>query len=354
MVDEKDERYEGDESEYHFSDEEGSYDELETPKGTQPLISDKESLLTKLSKISSRRRIIAASVVFVVLMVMIYKMLSPSPAKMQIGNALPAVAATPVTPPKTAPTVTKVTPPTPVTPPAPQVAAAPVVTSPPVEMPPVMATQQPVVETPPVMVTQQPVTPPVVAPVVPPPVVAAAPTAPPPAPEVQPVMPNKNVVERVSAVEQQNTAMMNLLQNEYAQKMSEYEMQNNLMRSKMDEMAKRLSRMESTLNEAAQSMQPSGGNNGIIAGGRSSYMGVPPQQGMVPEKAIEPKLTYTVQAIIPGRAWLKSESGDTVTVAEGDLLKNYGRVMKIDPYDGVVEIDTGNRMISLSYGMSVE
>ncbi len=57
-----------------------------------------------------------------------------------------------------------------------------------------------------------------------------------------------------------------------------------------------------------------------------------------------------MQAIIPGRAWLKSDSGDTVTVAEGDLLKGYGRVTKIDPYDGVVTIDNGNRIVTLSYG----
>lgn len=73
-----------------------------------------------------------------------------------------------------------------------------------------------------------------------------------------------------------------------------------------------------------------------------------------PMKVMEPKVIYTVQAIIPGRAWLKSETGETVTVAEGDVLKNYGRVTKIDPYDGVVDIDTGNKMITLSYGTNLE
>ena len=67
-------------------------------------------------------------------------------------------------------------------------------------------------------------------------------------------------------------------------------------------------------------------------------------------EVIVPRIIYSVQAIIPGRAWLKSEAGDTVTVAEGDMLKGLGRITKIDPYDGVVEIDTGNKIISLSYG----
>ena len=49
---------------------------------------------------------------------------------------------------------------------------------------------------------------------------------------------------------------------------------------------------------------------------------------------------------------VESESGETVTVAEGDALKGYGRIAKIDPYDGVVMIDTGTRTISLSYGVN--
>jgi hypothetical protein len=71
-------------------------------------------------------------------------------------------------------------------------------------------------------------------------------------------------------------------------------------------------------------------------------------------RQVEPQATYTVQAIIPGRAWLKSDSGETVTVAEGDTLRGYGRVVKIDPYDGVVAIDIGGKIISLSYGVTAE
>ncbi len=64
------------------------------------------------------------------------------------------------------------------------------------------------------------------------------------------------------------------------------------------------------------------------------------------------RMMYTVQAIIPGRAWLKSDSGDTVTVAEGDVLRDLGKITKIDPYDGIVNIDTGKKIITLTYGAS--
>ena len=336
MVDERDERYEGEESEYHFSDEQDSYDELEEPKAAQPVVSEKESLASKLSAMSNRRRIIVASVVFIVLIGVVYKILSPSSSKIPIENELPPVTAATTTKPVVpqTPPVATPTPPTtatatlPVPPPtSAPVPVATVVVQPPAVEPPPAAVQPP----PPIIV--QSATPPTGN--IPPQVVTA--TAPPPV---------KDVTERVTAVEQQNTAIVNLLQNEYGQKMSEYEMQNTLMRSKLDELNKRLNRIESTLNQATQLLeqgQASGSKPGLLE-----------PQAVVPTKAIEPKITYTVQAIIPGRAWLKSESGDTVTVAEGDLLKNYGRIAKIDPYDGVVEIDTGNKTITLAYGMNVE
>ena len=69
-----------------------------------------------------------------------------------------------------------------------------------------------------------------------------------------------------------------------------------------------------------------------------------------PAAATEPKIAYTVQAIIPGRAWLRSDAGDTVTVTEGDVIKDVGRITKIDPYDGIVQVNTGTKVVSLTYG----
>ena len=68
----------------------------------------------------------------------------------------------------------------------------------------------------------------------------------------------------------------------------------------------------------------------------------------------EIKVAFSVQAIIPGRAWLRSDNGEALTVAEGDTIKGFGRVTKIDPYDGIVEVNTGNKVVSLSYGNGAE
>ena len=145
------------------------------------------------------------------------------------------------------------------------------------------------------------------------------------------------MAQKQNELEQQNTAIMNLLQTEYAQKISDAEVQANTVRGKLDELNRRMNPMEANINKLTQAIQSSG---------------MPASLGMPVAKSVGPKITYTVQAIIPGRAWLKSENGDTVTVAEGDTLKGLGRVVKINPYDGVVDISVGNRIVTLSYGIS--
>lgn len=47
-----------------------------------------------------------------------------------------------------------------------------------------------------------------------------------------------------------------------------------------------------------------------------------------------------VQAAIPGRAWLLSESGELISVARGDDVPGYGRVMNIDPVAGTVTMSS--------------
>lgn len=164
---------------------------------------------------------------------------------------------------------------------------------------------------------------------------------------------SKNIIDRLAALEQQNAAMMNLLQTEYAQKMSDYETQSTSSRGKMEELTKRINRMESLIVQLSQVVQNGrqGSMTGTLPTANMVMLGSAPSEAV---KVTEPKINYSVQAIIPGRAWLKSESGDTITVAEGDILRNYGRVTKIDPYDGIVNIDTGNKVITLSYGVSAD
>lgn len=51
--------------------------------------------------------------------------------------------------------------------------------------------------------------------------------------------------------------------------------------------------------------------------------------------------SLTIYAIIPGRAWLRTANGKTISVAEGDPIEEYGRVLKIDASSGVVITTSG-------------
>ncbi len=61
------------------------------------------------------------------------------------------------------------------------------------------------------------------------------------------------------------------------------------------------------------------------------------------QKALEKKsrVVYHVQAIIPGRAWLKSADGMTITVVKGNRVPGYGRVTQIDSDNGIVRTSDG-------------
>lgn len=58
---------------------------------------------------------------------------------------------------------------------------------------------------------------------------------------------------------------------------------------------------------------------------------------------------YYVQAVIPGRAWLKDASGKIVSVGIGDQVQGYGTVTKIEPRSGTVITSSGNK---IEYGIS--
>lgn len=59
--------------------------------------------------------------------------------------------------------------------------------------------------------------------------------------------------------------------------------------------------------------------------------------------------SYFVQAVIPGRAWLRGADGSAITITKGDKIPGYGQVVAIDPYSGTVTMSSG---IKLRYGIN--
>lgn len=58
-------------------------------------------------------------------------------------------------------------------------------------------------------------------------------------------------------------------------------------------------------------------------------------------------ITYSLKAVVPGRAWLQSSDGGSYSVAVGDKLAQYGRVKAIDDNSGDVYTTSGK---TISYG----
>jgi hypothetical protein len=128
-----------------------------------------------------------------------------------------------------------------------------------------------------------------------------------------------------------------------SQKLADTQAENTALEGKLEDLNMRLASIETTLAHLGKAIQDVHAANAPA-----------PRQPAIVRAADAIHSAFSVQAIIPGRAWLKSENGETVTVAEGDILKNYGRIMKIDPYDGVVQVDANGKIMTLSYGVTSE
>lgn len=53
------------------------------------------------------------------------------------------------------------------------------------------------------------------------------------------------------------------------------------------------------------------------------------------------EITYKLQAVVEGRAWIESSSGINSTVKVGDIIKDYGVVTKIDVVNSIINTSSG-------------
>lgn len=383
MLNGREGKYEGsDDSEYHFSDDEVHYDTESESAPKQAPVGDIHGGAAAGSS-SGLKRMGIGLAVFFVLVFIAYKMVSPgastpvtditpqpaAPVAMNAPAAQPQAAQQPAAP---------VVSPSPAATPqaanpanmqqsaqqqpaqqqaAPQQAAQPQtaiqqmqqMSSAPQEM---SANQQPI----PAEQTQAPAPQNMAQTAQPPapnnmPQVMPVQSAPPPAmaPQVQPqaMQQMQTTAEIGSAtLANENARLSGQLQAEYAQRINEYQSQNKNLQDQVQTLNGRVANMETEMNQLIQTLTQQFQQAGSTTPGAAApQAAVPVEQAGPP-----PRIPYSVQAIIPGRAWLRSSNGDTLTVAEGDEIKGIGRVTKIDPYDGVVEINVQGRPVTLSYG----
>jgi hypothetical protein len=361
MVHERDDEYEGQEDgEYHFSDDQANYEMEPEAAADKPAAAATATASSPAAPAGaagakkSMRRPIVGVVVIAVVGFLLYKILSPSPT-LQTSDFNQTTVATKTTTkkvvvPKKEKVIVKTTPvEQPAAPAAPMVSTTTVTT-------PAPAPNQPMVTTTtmpaPAMAGQPGAAPqqqtPVVVQITPPASTTTVTTA----PEASAGQVSAEI-DKLISLQDQNTKLINQFQAESAQKITEYETQNNEMQGKLQDMNLRLNSLEATITHLTKVLQDTSTRSAPVSRMEGQQQVEAPVQMMARPMPM-PKSMYTVQAIIPGRAWLKSDNGETVTVAEGDILRNYGKIIKIDPYDGVVQIDVGGRVVSLSYGASAE
>lgn len=56
---------------------------------------------------------------------------------------------------------------------------------------------------------------------------------------------------------------------------------------------------------------------------------------------LPPKLVYHLKAVIPGRAWIVNNFGQSTSVSVGDAVKQYGHVEAIEPQKGEIITSSG-------------
>ena len=59
------------------------------------------------------------------------------------------------------------------------------------------------------------------------------------------------------------------------------------------------------------------------------------------QDTVKNNITYNVQAVVPGRAWLMSSTGTSFSVAIGDKVEGLGVVVDIDALNGIVATSSG-------------
>ena len=73
----------------------------------------------------------------------------------------------------------------------------------------------------------------------------------------------------------------------------------------------------------------------------------PKPKKVVAVKKVVPvkKITYTLQSVVPGRAWIKSSEGEFMTVSTGKKLPQYGVVESINADQGIVITSSGKTIV---------
>lgn len=112
--------------------------------------------------------------------------------------------------------------------------------------------------------------------------------------------------------------------------------QNQALTQQLTALSGRVVGLESTLTQSNQAVE---GLSQQIVSLKKGETPTPPLPKLAQSLPVGPQ--YTVEAVVPQRAWLQAGDGSTMTVMIGDDIPNLGAVVSIDPYSGNVTTASG-------------
>ncbi|MCA0402779.1 MAG: type IVB secretion system protein IcmG/DotF [Proteobacteria bacterium] len=171
---------------------------------------------------------------------------------------------------------------------------------------------------------------------------------------IQPVSPTQQIQQQPINV--QTTPVQTTSNPMVEQKLSDLEVNQQNIRSDMSSVSSQMSSVNSNVNELTQKIEELSetitnlnakleqqSNQIAVLTERTRPKIVKKPRVIRPEN----RISYYIQAVIPGRAWLIATNGSTLTVREGTQIAGLGVVRLIDPAQGKVIMSSG-RVIRFS------
>lgn len=120
------------------------------------------------------------------------------------------------------------------------------------------------------------------------------------------------------------------------QELEAIQQQNQALTQQLTALSSRVVGLESTLTQSNQAVEDLSQQVVTLQKGEAPAAPLPRLAQSLPE---EPQ--YTVEAVVPQRAWLQTKDGSTITVMVHDDVPGLGSVVAIDPYSGNVTMTSG-------------
>ena len=118
------------------------------------------------------------------------------------------------------------------------------------------------------------------------------------------------------------------------------------LQSTMNEINTNINKLNYTLEKMSKELSQQKAELAVV---KRLALNLQQQQEVVvdDEMPVARREIYYVQAIIPGRAWIRSDQGNTMTISKGSRIPGYGAVVLIDHLQGEIQTSS-NRLITYS------